>query len=346
MLFGGIFGGAKKEPLVLIDINAGSVGGAYVVYNADAFPTIVYQIRTTIEIRSDEPQEKAMLRCLAITIEELITKGAPALLRITGSGRAGTVLVSVDAPWQETRIRAEAFERSTSFIFTKAMLSMALEKTSVTPPGKTLADESIIGTVLNGYETHAPFGKRVHRATVLILTSFIPIDVSDAIVDALRNAFHTRHILSIAGTSLRYQALRALFAHERSAIVLDAIGPCISIALVRKGMLVETADIINGVAERQTNVWVEEVRAKLTSFATQFPLPRTIFLLSQEDDAPYLEGALTAASLSALWLSDQPPKIVPVLASHLQPHLRLLEHVSTDIPLMLMAYYWKHRLIV
>lgn len=344
-MFGGLFGGARKKPLVLIDINAGSVGGAYAIYDETSAPLVAYATRQPIDIRADEPHEKAMIRALSAVAQDLITRGAPVLMRLTGSGRASTVLVSVDAPWQETKIRAEGFERTSPFVFTKAMLATALEKTSVTPAGKTLADESIIGTVLNGYETHVPFGRKVHRATVLVLTSFIPIEVSDSIVDALRGAFHTRNILSIAGTSLRYQALRALFPHERSALLFDAIGPCLSIALVRKGLLVETADITKGIAERDTSTWVEEVRTNLTNFAKQFPLPRTIFLLSQEDDAPYLEGALTAASLTSLWLSDQPPKIVPIVASHVQPHLRLAEHVTVDMPLMLMAHYWKHRLI-
>src|SRR3989344_8905766 len=193
--FSNIFNPTHAESLVLIDISAGSVAGAYAHYKDDETPSILYTRRLPIEVREGEPHKNAMLRALEILVNALIREGAPVLARATGSGRADTILVSVDAPWQETKVRTEYFERKTPFTFTKRMVATALEKTSITAEGKVLVDESIIGTILNGYETREPYGKKVHRASILILTSFIDEKTSESIAQTLGKLFHTKNIL-------------------------------------------------------------------------------------------------------------------------------------------------------
>ena len=340
--FGNIFSPAHTESVVLIDISADSIAGAYAHYREGEVPSLLYTRRLPIEIREDEPHEKAMLRALDVLGNALIREGAPMLARFAGNGRADTILVSVDAPWQETKVRTEYFERKTPFTFTKRMLNTALEKTSRTEPNKILADESIIGTILNGYETREPYGKKVHRASVLVLASFIDKKISESIVTALRGFFHTKDILSMAGSSLRYQAMRTAFPHERDALILDAVGPLISIALVRKDLLaavVEASDASDADAEE----WVKKVIIELTELAKENPLPRTIFLLAQEQDSSSLEQALNSAELAGLWLSDNPPKVVPVRAGHISGSIRQVTTASPDLALLLMALYWQHR---
>jgi len=340
--FGNIFSPAHTESVVLIDISADSIAGAYAHYREGEVPSLLYTRRLPIEIREDEPHEKAMLRALDVLGNALIREGAPMLARFAGNGRADTILVSVDAPWQETKVRTEYFERKTPFTFTKRMLNTALEKTSRTEPNKILADESIIGTILNGYETREPYGKKVHRASVLVLASFIDKKISESIVTALRGFFHTKDILSMAGSSLRYQAMRTAFPHERDALILDAVGPLISIALVRKDLLaavVEASEASDADAEE----WVKKVIIELTELAKENPLPRTIFLLAQEQDSSSLEQALNSAELAGLWLSDNPPKVVPVRAGHISGSIRQVTTASPDLALLLMALYWQHR---
>jgi len=205
----------KSQSVVLIDVATDSVAGAYALYKENETPTLLYTRRLPLEIRKDEPREHAMVRALTILGAELIREGAPILMRATGSGRAETILVSIGTPWQETKVRTENFERENPFVFTKSIVATAIEKTSVVPSGKFLADESIIGTILNGYETHDSYGKKIRRASVTVLTSLVEKDVYDAVVSTLRGLFHTKHILTIAAGSLRYQAIRVAFPHER-----------------------------------------------------------------------------------------------------------------------------------
>ena len=341
--FGNLFRSVRSESLVFVDISAGSVAGAYVHYKHGVLPSVVFTRRVPIELRVGEPQEQAMLRSLDVLGAALIRDGAPALARRTGSGSASTILVSVDAPWQETKVRTERFERRTPFLFTKNMVETAFQKTSIAAPGKLLADESIIGTILNGYETRAPYGRRVHRASVIVLASFIDEKVSQAIVTMLRELFHTKNILSIAGNSLRYQAMRTVFPHERDLLILDGMGPLISTALVRKGLLVAVNERSGDLSVRDPRSWVEKVREELTEIAKRYPLPRTIFLLAQDQEIGVLEKALNAAELKELWLSDNPPKIISVLASHVSSFVEQTASSLPDLSLLLMAVYWGHR---
>jgi hypothetical protein len=341
--FSNFFHQINKESVLFIDISAGSVAGAYVHYKNGETPAVLYTRRLPIEVREGEPYERAMIRALEILGSLLIREGAPVLARYSGIGSVNTILVSVEAPWQETKVHNEQFERKVPFIFTKKMVATVLEKTIVAQPGKLIADKSIIGTVLNGYHVSEPYGKKAHRASIVVLTSLIDEKISKSIVTTLQSLFHTKNILSIAGNSLRYQAMHIVFPHERSALILDAIGPLISIALVRKDFLVAVSEVSGVDINGDTSLWLKKVVGEFVGLAERYPLPRTIFLLAQESEISSMEKVLEAAELGELWLSDNPPRIVPVLASHVVGSIRQVTTASPDLPLLLMVLYWQHR---
>ncbi len=344
MRFSDLFGAARKgKSVVLIDIGTGSVAGAYVCYTAGELPTIVYTRRLPIETRRGEALASAMLRALALLCDTLIREGAPALARFSGSGSVDTVYVSIDAPWQETSIRTEHFEQETPFVFTHSLIAEKLKGTTPAAEGQMLVDESIIGTILNGYETREPFGKRVRRASVIVLTSHLTEKVASKVVETLAAAYHTKAVVPIAGNSLRYQALELAFPHERDALLLDATSPLASVALIRKGLLVSIAEI-PPTHVRSAAKWVEGVRSELTALAKHYPLPRNIFMLAREQEAADLRTMLDAANLANIWLSDDPPKIVSVLASHLAGRVRQLTTAAPDLLLLLMALFYEARL--
>ncbi|MGD0328201.1 MAG: hypothetical protein ABSB00_00605 [Minisyncoccia bacterium] len=329
------------ESVILIDIAADSVAGAYACFEEEKTPVLLYMRRFPIEIRKDEPEEQAMLRTLLMLGNELIREGAPVLMRTTGSGSVETIFVSVDTPWQETRVRTEHFERENPFVFTKSIVASVVEKTSVIPPEKLLVDESIIGTILNGYETHNPYGKKVHRAALVILTSSIDKNVSKNIMSTLRGLFHTRHILFIVGNSLRYQAMLIVFPHEREGLILDVAGPLTSIALLRKGLLVMLSKIETPYTVND-HLWTEKVAGEFAELAKYYPLPRTIFLLARESEISSLHHALDVTHFGQLWLSDNPPKVVPVLASHIAGSIRQMAVAPPDLQLLFMMLYYQH----
>ncbi|MCX6787826.1 MAG: hypothetical protein NT108_01520 [Candidatus Kaiserbacteria bacterium] len=338
----GLFREEKKtESTLLIDIGATSVAGAYARYIEGELPIILYTRRLPVEVREHESREKAMLRALQILCTTLIREGAPVLMRATGSGSADMILVSLGAPWQNTSSRTEHFEQETSFTFTKSLVTDTLEKIKAATPEKLLADESVIGTILNGYETRDPYGMSVHRADIIILTSLVSKQVAHEVTAILRSMYHMKNIRMIAGGSLRYQAMRKAFPHEHDALILDATGPTTSLALIRKGLFVSILDVQSS---ETVASWVLHVRSELAEMGKQYPLPRTILLLAHESDTASLRDALEAANLGTLWLSDNPLKIVSVLASHIVGLVRQ-GTTSLDLRILLMAIFQQHHFI-
>jgi hypothetical protein len=137
--------------------------------------------------------------------------------------------------------------------------------------------------------------------------------------------------------------MRAAFPHERSSLILDAMGSLLSISLVRRGLLVAVTEIDETISVKETGKLVEKVVDEFTELAKRYPLPRTIFILVRQEDAPELEKALNAAKLAGLWLSDNPPTIVSVYASHLSTFVQQIATTPLDLSLVLMALYWQHR---
>ena len=329
------------ESVILIAIGTQGVSGAYVHYQEGESPVLLYTRHLPIEIRKDEAHERAMLRTLHILGGDLIREGAPILARMTGSGSAHMILVSIDAPWQETTVRTEHFEQKEPFMFTKGLVTEKLKEVTLAPSEKLLADESIIGTILNGYETQHPYGRKVHRASIIILTSLIERNVAHDIIATLTGLFHTKSILPIAGNSLRYQAMRTIFPHERDVIMIDATGGSLtSFALVRKGIFVVMAELTTPSSEEG---WLVAVTSKLAEISKNYPLPRTIFLLAHESDLPALRQKLDTAHFTGLWLSDNPPKIVSIMKNSMTGSIR---HMTTNVPdvvLLLMTLYYEKR---
>jgi hypothetical protein len=323
------------ESAVLITVGANSVAGAYAYYKEGEIPSVLYTLRIPIEAREGELREHSSLRVLDTLCKELIREGAPILLRTSGTGSADKILVSIDAPWQGITVRTERFERESPFIFTRNMVNTAIEETSAAQFGKILADESVVGTVLNGYETHDPYGKMTRHASVTVLASFIDTIIAEGVSKTIINLYHTKKIQIVAGSSIRYQAMRIAFPHEHDALILDSTGSRTSVALVYNNLLSAVSEI----KDIENRAWIDVVSSELAELAKDHPLPRILFLLANETDMASLRQALDAANFNVLWLSDNPPKIIPVLASHLVGLVSQATATTTDPSLLLMALY-------
>jgi hypothetical protein len=218
------------------------------------------------------------------------------------------------------------------------MVSKRLKEIHKDVPAKTLVDESIIGTILNGYGTKQPYGKKATHAAVIVLTSLIESHVALNIVRTLERLYHSKNILPIAGNSLRYQAIREAFPHEHDALILDATNEELSsISLVRKGLIVS---LVQAGVPSDTGEWVSTTVNELAELSRQYPLPRTIFLLAREAKIEKLRHELDRSEFASLWLSDNPPRVVSVVASHMSAAVRQTTEHPADVILLLMTIYY------
>ncbi len=330
----------RKESVVFIDIGASRVSAAVVRYVGSEVPLIIYSRVIAIEPQSNESNTAAMLR----TFEQLITvlrdEGRAALLRATSAQHIDAVLVALDAPWQETVIYKEETVRERDFTFTKALVTEALEHAVIPKEGKVYTDASVVGTFLNGYPVHAPYGHVTHRSRVLVLTSCMPEALHTVLRRGVRSLTRTHRVAFIGGASLRYQAMRIAFAHEENALVLDATSPLPEVALIRNGFLVMVSSAPEGTSGNLLTT--ESLTRHCAEIAKQYPLPRTVFLLARFDQVEQVKQTFNAMTYAPLWLTHNPPRLLELTTKHMNGLVSYLGTAAPDLPLLLMALYYRY----
>lgn len=380
----GLFGFGKKSDAtrILIDVGSASVGGAYVHFKNGNSPILYYNARINLEQREGEDLETGMIRTLHELTELLVREGAPAVHRELGHAHADGIIVSIAAPWQETRVRVETIQAVRAFTFTKKLLNDTVAKTAQIPEGRIDSGESVIATILNGYEIPNPFGKQVKRVELVILSSTLLKSITETVEKTLRKAFHSHEITFTGFAPVSYRVFRDLYPHENDYLILDIRGERSDLAFIQRGLLRDVGSIPHGTrgllaigrtasdliqaasplipagsglgasymsAERNAafgarvetaeGEWVKGLSDLLKDFSTRHALPRTLFLLADDDVRGFLVRTLDTPALHTLWLSDEPLRIVPVTHAQFTPYVKTLGMANGDIFLDLLALF-------
>jgi hypothetical protein len=331
-----LFGRARAKSAAVIDIAADSVGGACLLAREGEPLALVYAERVALAPRAGEPASAPLLRALASLGDSLVKAGGPALARASGSGAPGRVLAAVGAPFEEPALRIERLhaERET-FLFDRATLAAAMERAAENTGGKLLADEAVIATFLDGYRTAAPWGRRARRASIVLLSSRVDSAVAESIAETLRRAYHTREI-EVASSALAFsRALLELFPHEEEYLAIAARGDSATLLLIRERVFYAVATAHLGKEP------AAGLAAAFAELAKQSPLPHSVFLLAEAGRREELKAAFADPRFAALWLSDNPPRLLPVLPEHLllSGKMKLAGDARPDLFLGLLALF-------
>lgn len=350
----GLFG-KKNRILALIDIGSSSIAGGYASIAPDGSPHIHYATRIPIEVHDREVAPIDMLKTLGALSTRLLQEGAPALRKAVGSGSIDSVVAAIGSPWQETRIRAEFIDKKGKpFTFTKTLLAEIVANKEAVSEGRIPSGELVIATLLNGYETKNPFGKKAERAELVILSSTIEAKVAASIREEITKLYHTKDVRLTAFAPVSYTVLRDLYPHEKDFLVLHASGEATDLALIKRGLLVDVASIpfgFNSVRrEAATGApvsmdtdsaartkWISALADCLRSFSDKHALPRTVFLLADEQMREYLGNLLNDHALHSLWLSDEPLTIIPSVPQHLSKAVTCDQGCEKDLFLSMLA---------
>lgn len=359
--------GRTPKTVALIDIGSSSIGGGYATLGKDGTPRLHYATRVPIELHERPMIALDMLKALGMLGNKLINEGAPQLRKVLGSGKVDTVLASIGSPWQETSVRSEIVEKIKPFTFTKAIMNEALANGAKVPEGRVPSGELVVATLLNGYETKNPFGKRAQRAELVVLSSTIDRSMAEGMRDVFGHLYHTRDIEVSAFAPIAYSVLRDLYPHEKDFLVMHVSGEATDLALVKRGILVDVASITCGVngLERAARKgeplsmtangdpapkvprapqndsakkeWLDSLANCLKDFSKRRALPRTVFLLADEEARAYLTKILDDQMLHSLWLSDEPLTIIPSLPQHLSDRITCDEGCEKDLFISMLA---------
>lgn len=359
----GLFSRApKKEIVILIDIAADSVAGAYAVIARGTLPVIHHSVRVPL---SETPSItiRGLEVGLSNVIRSLVEQGAEAVRRAEGTARPERIVVSVSSPWQSATARMEHVARSDGreFVFTKKIMEEAVSRSSVGRKEHVLTEEVVAGVLLHGYETTEPFGVRAKYADLAIISSVIAKETAHKVERLLREAFHTRAIQILSATPVCYTVLRDVFPHEHDFLAATVSDDAVDVALIKQGLPQEIvsipaqmkvllqhtramADMAGAAAldARRASVegkWVEKVRSALSQVRSRHPLPRTIFLVAPDTRAPIAKQLFDAPALRALWLSDRPLTIVPLTSGHFSSYVSVRGTAVADLALAMLALY-------
>ena len=341
----GLFSSKKSRlSFAVFDITSSSVGTALMHLDEESKPILYFTQRQEIQSKDHETLEEAMLRTIEELANVVVSKGAPILRHETGSGHVDQVLVSVGIPWQKTEIRIEAIVEDKPFIYSEALLAEITKKGTPLPAGYLKVKESVIATLLNGYETSKPFGKKVTRAEVTILSSLINAKVTKSIEKILRKTYHTHALTFTAFAPVAYNGFRRVYEYEKDFLVMDVGGGATDIAFVKHGLLVDVSSIDQGLntllegarsaevaqsaevvpsinlidpiispsrnarfsaqIEETQKAWLGAIQASLRDAASRHALPHVLFLLAEEEAREYLQRLLDSSSMRSLWLTQ------------------------------------------
>lgn len=347
-LFGTLFSAKQARSVVFIEIAADSIGGAYARFEGERVPLMVYTKRVPLEPRADaegqpEPASATLARSLATLGDALIKEGAPTLGRATGSGSADEVVVSIAAPWQEAAIRVEKFEgppgrEGKPFTFTHSLLKDALAGSAAVPTGKVLVDEAVIATILNGYETARPFGRKVSRASVMILAAVVDAAIAETAATSVRALYHTHATQLTSYARAEYAGVRGLFPHEEEHLIIEVRGGVTTLLLVKRNCLVGVVTI------PPSSDWMGTLKAALDALSASNPLPHTLFLLANDAERDALKQAIVEAHFETFWLSEGAPRVIPLAPELLAPLVTLSAEVTPDLFLSLLVLFYKNAL--
>ncbi len=369
----GLFGTTSKG-VILIDIGSASVAGAWMFQKKGEVPVICYSTRIDIEVRADEKVEQAMQRTLEAVCIQLVREGAPAYSREVGHGRIEMVLASVAAPWQSTSIHTVTLAEEHPFVFTRALMQKTVTASSPSPD-RIISDTSVISTVLNGYETEQPWGKRAHKAELTVLTSTLDKAVAKSITAELRRTFHSHHIELTAFAPVAYAVLSNLYPLQKEYILLDVSGAATDALIVKKGVLAGVSSIPQGVHDLRKAgrgaatdalglgaidssrnaafgpkvaaaeaAWLQGIKDMLATFAGEHALPQTVFLLADEGVRDFLKRLIDESSLRTLWLSEEPLSVIALAPEHTASFVRARGLSEGDIFLSMLALFYQDRL--
>lgn len=365
----GLFGAKKQSIALTIDIGSTSIGGAFVVFKDGETPLMPYMVRESIDFPDEKRSPVCMVRALETVMNALDEQGLPALSRTARTHHVDRVFVSLSSPWQDIRVETKVIADGKPFVFSREMLANAVRgRASLADERKELQVE-VTATLLNGYQTDSPFGKRAERAEILLLSSSMDGETMGLVNRATKRFGARQGTLISPLQSLAHAVLRAQYPHDKDfllmvvsdeatdvlfahhGIIMDATSIGIGLARINRSRKetmrtlrvnegpTETSDEAVTITPEDEGAWAGLVTDALKEFATRHALPRMVFLVTNDGSADSLKRLLDTPQMHALWLSDEPLTIIPVVTKLLSSFIHHQGSADADVMLDLVTLF-------
>lgn len=371
----GLFGGTDAKSVLLVDVSSSSARAAYASISGKGPVALYHAVRVPMEVGDASASSAVMLRTLDAALRELREQGAPVLHKRTGSGSVSAAFVTVGGPWQDASIRIETIGDGKPFTFGPDLIERAKKKGEI-PKGRISSEETVLATILNGYETMEPVGKKAKTAEIVILTATLDEEVSGLMKRTVGTFTNHQDVRFATFASLIFESVGALFPHEKDYLGLRVSGEASELLFVKHGTPLASVSIpcglnefsraaqkfgmtgfpgddaidhaaIPGLSEAMKAAhekWAGAVATSLKAFTTSHALPRSLFLVTDPEARGFIHEALDVPDIHALWLSDDPLSVIALEPTHFSKHVGGEPGSTEEVQLDMLALVARHRL--
>lgn len=239
---------SSSKIVAIFHIGSGHVSGSIVrTTGAGDAPVLLVTREQAIALDMDMSYAKFlahMEKALGHVASQLAHSGMPAPTEVH---------CFLGAPWYTSVSRKVTLEKKAPFAFTKALADelVAKEITKTTTEiirtypfhedSLTIIEQTVLGTTLNGYVQHEPYGKKTLSASISLFLSFTPASVMQVLQRGVAKGYpHATircHSFMVAGGMVS----RALFTTMPDFVCLDVGRELCDISIVKGGTIVATA---------------------------------------------------------------------------------------------------------
>jgi hypothetical protein len=370
------FRSSGGNSIAVMHVSAQEVSAGLVWHETGKKPALCATARAIISKKEGEAPEASLERALTEAGDELVRTGAPVLRSIAGSGSIDRAIVGLQCPWMSGTVETTQIQPEAPFTYTRSMEHESLDEDPAKTEGRFI-EKRVAATLLNGYLTKDPYGKRAKHAELVVYVSKTSQAESDAVTAVVRRTFHLHTESQVSFCYAATCALQSLHPQIKDFLMLSATARSVEVVSVKRGHIVDAVNGTEGTdallgrvrklsltaddalpTSRQPGYiapkpkegsktaqdearkeWVASFVQLLKGCAARHALPRTIFMIADEEAREALTAALNDETLHALWLSDEPVTIVALTTQHVSSAITTTGTAEGNVALALLAVF-------
>lgn len=247
-----LFGTRIGKPAFIFDIGSSSVGAAAVMSQRDGTPFVAAQTRVQMPLEESVSFE----RFLALAEKSILEAGKR--IAEESKQKPSSIHCFLASPWYAAQTRMVAIERERPFIFDRRALDASVAEESKRfkdeasreeaklLKGAHVIEEKVIDIKVNGYRVEAPLGRETRRAEYAFHVALAPEQALKRFGDAFHKLFPAA-VPKFHTFLLPYYAVaKAHFSRSGDFLLVDVGGEVTDVALVRDGLLLQSASFPRG----------------------------------------------------------------------------------------------------
>ena len=239
----------KKEKIFAVfDIGSGSVGGLLVRNSHKNEIEILASVNIDIKFREDANPHlfhKYLEEAFKKTVQSLRGKARQSpdfafcvLSSLLHVSQTRIIKVRKDQSFKIDEKLLDGLIRDEAAIFKK---TYAQELDAISPGEElSLFEHNIMKSVLNGYDTAKPLGKKARQLDIYVYMSMGKTKIKEGIEDIIRESFAGTPVIFRTFPFVAFNILKGSVGNDEGFLFVDVAGEATDISLIRKGILEET----------------------------------------------------------------------------------------------------------